>query len=379
MPKSILIITSEYYGSANKIGSHQLAEQFSSSGIATYIISFPISPIHKLFETSTNYGERRRYSDGWKAVQKNLYCYIPKTLFLPPLPQIIRFWSNYLTFWIKTVPKIDKILNQMKFDLVINESLFFNGLLSDLTYDKLVVRLPDNLQGFWKTNSALLHAQQTLLDKSDLVVSPSTLLLDALPKKYRTMYLPNGVNFNLSKQLDIKSEHPYRNLPQKYHAVYVGAIQKWFDHDLLIEIAKKKLNWSFTIIGKLQSKNDVQYPKNVYFLGEIQNKNMFSYLVNATAGIIPFETKKNKQLVRYVNPLKLYEYLLAGIPVVSTKWEELERISAPIDMCSNHVEFSCALTKLETSKSDKKAKEEFLAQYAWPEIANSLLQELNKY
>jgi hypothetical protein len=58
------------------------------------------------------------------------------------------------------------------------------------------------------------------------------------------------------------------------------------------------------------------------------------YLKYATVGLIPFHLNKYRLLINHINPLKIYEYLAAGIPVVSTTLPEIEHMSEFVRFCS---------------------------------------------
>lgn len=368
-PKKALILTSEYYNSPNKIGSHHFAEQFAALGIEIFIISFPVSPLYQLFPKSTDYEKRIEQCKNLTKIKDNLYSFIPKTL-LPPIPLITKLLPNYLYRWEKSNKQINTLIENHSFDFILCESLFFPRIIENATYKTLVVRLPDNLSGFWRNNTTLIEAEKSLIDKADIIISPSTLKCQQLSSLNPTKiveYIANGVNI---EQYQIKTTPPASYIKNKYNAVYIGAINSWFDHQLLNAVAKQKTQWHFTIIGK-QPK--INAPDNVSFIGEITGEDKIPYLQHANVGIIPFETKINKALIDYVNPIKMYEYLAAGIPVISTQWQELSLINAPIFTSSNATEFSQHLSKLERSPRQSDTYKDFAANFDWAAIAEQLL------
>jgi len=370
--KRILIITSEFLGNANKIGSHNLAESFAQMGIQTFVISFPISPLYRFIDKKTQFSIRKKFSKGFVEVSTNLHSYIPSTL-IPPIPSVLKILPQYLYKWDVIPPSFRKNLPYEHFDLVFTESFFYMSLLDHITYKKLVLRIPDNMKGFWGENKALIEAENLLIRKADCVVSPSLLKCNELLKyNQNSKYLANGVNY---KDFQLQTTSPYLNSQYKFEAVYVGAIAKWFDFDLLREVAIKKTNWRFTIIGNLSKTVDM--PDNVRFIGEKSGQDKISFLQHADAGLIPFDVSNYSELINYVNPIKLYEYLAAGINVVSAKWPELEMINAPISLAATAQEFICALTELESASKDTKELKRFAQQFDWGKIAQQFaLEEL---
>src|SRR5262249_2492326 len=67
-----------------------------------------------------------------------------------------------------------------------------------------------------------------------------------------------------------------------------------------------------------------------------------AYLVNSDVGLIPFDRDRKAALVDTINPLKLYEYAAAGLPVVATPWKELQRIGGPVTFASDPNSFAAA-------------------------------------
>lgn len=368
--KKVLIITSEYLGAANKIGSHNLAESFAQMGIQTFVISFPISPFYRFIDKKTQFSIRKKFSKGFVEVSTNLYSYIPFTL-IPPVPSVLKVLPQYLYKWDAIPPSFKKNFPHEHFDLVFTESFFYMSLLDHLTYQKLVLRIPDNMKGFWGENKALIEAENLLIKKADCVVTPSLLKCNELMKQnQKTKYLPNGVNY---EDFQLQTSSPYLNSQYKFEAVYVGAIAKWFDFNLLREVATKKTNWRFTIIGNLSQ--TVNMPDNVRFVGEKSGQDKISFLQHADAGLIPFDVSNNSELINYVNPIKLYEYLAAGINVVSVKWPELEMINAPISLAATTQEFISALTELENTTKDTEELKRFAQKFDWMKIAQQFVLE----
>ncbi|MBL4941090.1 MAG: glycosyltransferase [Colwellia sp.] len=370
--KSALIITSEYLGSANEIGSHQIAKQLAAKGIKTLVISFPMSPFYRLIQKRTDYNQRVFFTKKTIEVEKNLFVYIPKTV-LPPLPFIVNKAPFYLNLWDKFSLSWQKVLPTNTFDFVFCESLFFPRLLQQVSYKKLVVRLPDNFSGFWKKNKTLLNAEKKLLQSADIIVTPSKLRAIELNKEHkqkRVLHLNNGVDTALYTN-DYEKPSSYKK--SQFNAVYVGAISAWFDMNMLFEIATLKPNWQFTIIGKSPQ---VSAPSNIRFIGEKRGNDKIPYLKYANVGIIPFNNQEHHALINYVNPIKMYEYLAAGIPVISTAWAELTLINAPIELAKDIDSFVAHLSKMETSTTPKAPLIEFAEKFNWKTITQQLLTEI---
>ncbi len=103
---------------------------------------------------------------------------------------------------------------------------------------------------------------------------------------------------------------------------YYGAIAEWFDTDIIDYIAKTKPEWNIVLIGlTLGSDTDrlKVYP-NVFMLGEKPYEELTEYLYWFDVCLIPF---KLCDLILSTNPVKFFEYLSSGKPVVSSDLPEL--------------------------------------------------------
>jgi glycosyltransferase involved in cell wall biosynthesis len=96
---------------------------------------------------------------------------------------------------------------------------------------------------------------------------------------------------------------------------------------MLEECARRMPDTAFVIVGPaMQSAPAWTGRPNVRLLGPRPYEQIPTYMRHADVGIIPF---KPGLLVHAVNPLKLYEYMAAGLPVVATEWEELKQMNSP--------------------------------------------------
>jgi len=132
-------------------------------------------------------------------------------------------------------------------------------------------------------------------------------------------YIPNAVNAEVfrpsveySRPSDLPSTGPV--------LVYVGALWGgWFDWELLAQVASNYPSATIVLIGDVRSPTIALGP-NVRFLGLKAQTELPAYLANAQVGIIPwFEDK----VTQSTSPLKVYEYLSMGLPVVTPDLEAI--------------------------------------------------------
>jgi glycosyltransferase involved in cell wall biosynthesis len=107
-------------------------------------------------------------------------------------------------------------------------------------------------------------------------------------------------------------------------------MDEWFDFDLVQAAAERLPEISFVLIGPDHLARQRLRPlKNLHLLGRRPYSDLPAYLHQADVGLIPFDVVGHPHLVRSVHPLKLYEYMACGLPVVATEWAELQALRSP--------------------------------------------------
>jgi glycosyltransferase involved in cell wall biosynthesis len=102
---------------------------------------------------------------------------------------------------------------------------------------------------------------------------------------------------------------------------FIGLVQDWVDVELFAYLAEKKPNWQIVIVGKaLTDISILKKYSNIQLLGRKAYEDLPHYCKGFDVGIIPF---RMNELTRNVNPIKLREYLSAGLPVVSSDMPEV--------------------------------------------------------
>jgi glycosyltransferase involved in cell wall biosynthesis len=108
---------------------------------------------------------------------------------------------------------------------------------------------------------------------------------------------------------------------------YVGQVADKMDYQLIDELAKARPNWSFVFVGPVwlhrQREADTLSDRpNVHFLGPRPFEELPTYLRGFDVCFLPHRRSK---LTLSMDPIKLYDYLATGKPVVSTGVAGLDR------------------------------------------------------
>jgi len=97
-----------------------------------------------------------------------------------------------------------------------------------------------------------------------------------------------------------------------YFGYLAGA---WFDWSLVAEAARSRPGWMFYLVGYGGAADGVELPPNVTLLGKQPQSELAALAANWDVAVVPF---KGERLAAGADPIKTYEYLAMGLPVVVT-------------------------------------------------------------
>jgi glycosyltransferase involved in cell wall biosynthesis len=271
-------------------------------------------------------------------------------------------WQNF------TCPNLVNLLREKGFGKV--KYLWFDNpafafLLDKIEHEKSVLRVADNLKGFSVSWPALLEKEMELAQRVDRVIYTAQNLKDQFAGKIdekKMALVSNGVDFGFFESADKSFPEEFRNIPSP-RVTYVGAIDQWFDFDMLASAAKQLPNVQFVVIGLARTKTTaIEGISNIHLLGPKPYERVPQFLSHSQAGMIPF---LRNELVEYVNPIKLYEYMACGLPVVCTSWEAVRQLGSPAVLVDDESEFTRAVQQMVNENSDRARYIEYAKQNEW--------------
>ncbi len=154
-------------------------------------------------------------------------------------------------------------------------------------------------------------AEQRLVDLATGLVATAPDLRNRLGPG--AALVPNAVNARLfgGEPGPVPDDFPPGDGPVVgYHGSLYGA---WMDWEGLGALAVADPAMRVVIIGDDKAPRP-ELPPNVHFLGFKPQADLLAYVARFDAAIIPWETS---ELTHAVSPLKVYEYLAAGVPVAA--------------------------------------------------------------
>jgi len=186
--------------------------------------------------------------------------------------------------------------------------------------------------GFSTVRKAMADQEDELLAEADVVVASSASLEQhALRKRKDVVLLRNAGDY----------EH-FAKTPRASNARpvigYYGAIADWFDSALVADLAERRPDWDFLLIGSTYGADISRLARmpNVSLPGEEPYESLPEWLGRFDVAIIPF---KRTKLTEATNPVKVYEMLAGGKPIVSVPLPEVAALAPLVRLASNADEF----------------------------------------
>jgi glycosyltransferase involved in cell wall biosynthesis len=146
---------------------------------------------------------------------------------------------------------------------------------------------------------------------------------------------------------------------------YMGDIAEWLDKDLVRWLAKTRPDWNFVFFGsKKVDVSALASLPNVHFPGRVPYDDLPCYIHHFDCLWIPFVLN---DLTREVNPVKMYEYLATGIPIVSAAMPEVVRHEDVISIGRSNEDFLDKMEQLlhEEDHGRKSKRQEVARANSW--------------
>ena len=373
----MIVATTHHWRSALQVGAHHLARHFARSGWRVGLVSAPLTPPHLLKlaapDVSARFAALRSRGEYDGVV--DLQPFTPLPLIGPGLKseRLLRAWPRL------TTPSLLRDIRRfglMGPDVMLADSPLHASLVDLVRPGRLVYRIPDYTPGFSGLPAAHEVLERELVRRADLVVcaAPELEAYAAELGAARTVVVENGVDVaHMSGPMPPPPE--YASIPGP-RAIYVGALREWFDYALVDELCRRLPDVQVVIIGP-ERKAAFAPATNLHIFGERSRDLVPAYLQHADVGLIPFDRRNHGALVDGVNPLKLYEYCAAGLPVVASRWPMLERIASPALLADGPDEF---IASVRAAIDDREALGDqgrvFAAGAAWDERVRTLDEAL---
>ena len=250
---------------------------------------------------------------------------------------------------------------------------FWYNVASAIPNSRLVYDCMDHHEGFGNNAQSLLELERSLLGEAELVITTSSWLDKAVtPHSNRRGLIRNAGDFKHFSKLP---NNIYRDSQGRRVIGYYGAIAEWFDADLVEAVAKQHPDCAVLLIGAdtANVKNRLNKLPNVTFTGEVPYNQLPYYLHGIAVCLLPF---KVIPLTLATNPVKVYEYLSAGKPVVTMDLPEMVQFDGLVYKASDKDQFLAAVAQiLRQSESEDlvERRKKFASGQTWKHRGDALI------
>ena len=334
--KDIILFSNDWGG--DPLSKHQIALRFAKKNRVLWVNSMgnrnPTVSAHDLRRVIKKLWQ---FSRGCRPVANNIFRFCP--LVLP-------FHGNRAARWINRrllAGGLRRACRKLGFRDMISLTFVPNSVdvVGSLGERVVVYYCVDEYSQFTGANrTAALDMERRLMEKADLVVvSASRLYETKHTVNPNTVLITHGVDVDHFRKACL-AETPIPEdavtLPGPVIGFY-GLLEDWVDLDVIRYMATARPGWSFLMIGEVKTDiSALRKLSNVHFPGRRPYASLPGYCRKFDIAVLPFIVN---ELTLAANPLKVREYLAAGLPVVATPLPEVVKLGDLVRMATTPAEF----------------------------------------
>lgn len=246
-------------------------------------------------------------------------------------------------------------------------------LIETLRPSLIVYHCVDDIAAQERIDTVSFHAaEKRFAARADVVLASSPPLAERMRQLSRNViYAPNVADVDLfaTALQQGESDPAIAALPEP-RIVFTGAVvQIKLDFKLIVSLARLRRDWSIALVGPIgpgDPTTDVsvlQAEPNIHLLGLRRHDQLPSVLRAADIGLIPYAIN---QLTSSVFPMKVYEYLAAGLPVVATPLPSLAGMSEIITgACAQEIAAQIDLALEDGSIERRRERSQQATAHSW--------------
>lgn len=212
-----------------------------------------------------------------------------------------------------------------------------------------------------------------LLDAVDLTLVASPTLRDAKQGPGRHIeWVENAVDFQAFRAAAAskKREPPELARIARPRLGYSGLVGRRLNLDLLLGLARARPEWSIVLLGTIDARlverqlaQAARLP-NFHLLGARPVEEVPYYVKSFDVALMPYQ--RNLETM-HISPLKLYEYLALGRPVISTDIPAARRCEDFVTIAADGADFedACARALAGRTPTARQERIQFASEHTW--------------
>ena len=293
------------------------------------------------FYNTRNYYD---YIDGYKRIGENMYL----TNRFDDVWEKLKDRKKYIHLYSTNMYEDDEIRI---------ERALKNG---DKILYEYIDEISEKISGQKIPKFVLNRHERLLRDEENVIVIATATKLYNDVAKYRKKnfkLVTNGVvyeHFNNIKKIVPKEMKVVVN-EKKPIIGYYGALASWFDYKLVKEVAKLRKDWNIVLIGwdydGSLGKSGLRNIENIHIIPSVPYEILPTYAQWFDVCTIPFVIN---EITESTSPVKLFEYMALGKPIVTTAMPECKKYKSVIIAENNAIKF---VESIEEGIKDKENKE----------------------
>lgn len=259
----------------------------------------------------------------WPRKVENVYVFTPTY----PLPDRFKKWNGFVgRMQVTMLKKLLRFTPYVYLNVYPHEeelqAAFGDAAVSvlDMYDDFGNMFTPDEMNSPWAQRI------RAAVDEAARLADCITVVNSTLAEKFakicaRTIVLRNAVDYELFDAVRKASPPPpatLATLPQPIIG-FMGQVDPRADFNLIKFLSAQRPAWSFVFLGPLHNPgivpDEVRCAGNIHFIPPVTYDELPRHMLCFSAGIVPYEITP---FTRGIDPLKVYLYLAAGLPVVTT-------------------------------------------------------------
>ncbi len=329
-------------------------------------------------DVSRIYRKLKSFTEPVREVEPNIFVLNPLAIPAYGSRNVVSINQAFL------VRQVKAAMRKLGFADVVN--MVFNpaaGMIAGrLGESELIYYCVDEYTAFTGVSDGLKSIEDDLFRRADLVVVSGERLFDS--KKHlnpNTHIIRHGTDwkhFRTAVDGGLTMPSDIADLPRPIIGFH-GLLADWVDYELIKKVAEHFAHASVVLIGKVtvdaaQKIKTLDGIPNIDLLGRKPYADLPAYCAAFDVALNPFAIN---ELTLAANPLKVREYLAAGLPVVSTDIPEV-RVLEDVLVGVDHADFISKIDAALSSPKPRKHVSDAIRDESWEAKVEELRQILQK-